>query len=159
VWVGPRLVRHGDPLTQARRVRRCAQDLDAPGSPSLRPDGVTVASVASKLVIVLRADLDMTAGKIAAQAAHAAVAAALATTGTAAFQEWIDEGQPKVVLRVDSLEDLQAVAHAAAGAGLHVEVVEDAGRTQVEPGTPTCCSVGPAESAEIDLITGALRLL
>ena len=113
---------------------------------------------ATKLVIVVRADLDMTVGKIAAQVAHAATAAALATTASAAFQQWMKQGQPKVVLRVDSLGELRNVVAAAGAAGLHVEVVEDAGRTEVAPGTPTCCAVGPADSGAIDRVTGGLRL-
>jgi PTH2 family peptidyl-tRNA hydrolase len=115
--------------------------------------------VASKLVIVMRADLGMSVGKVAAQAAHAATAAALAAQGTAGFQRWVDEGQPKVVLRVNSLAGLEEVVRRAEAAALPVELVEDAGRTEVEPGTPTCCAVGPAEAADLDRVTGSLALL
>jgi PTH2 family peptidyl-tRNA hydrolase len=115
--------------------------------------------MASKLVIVVRADLGMTCGKIAAQAAHAAVAAALGTIRTAAFEDWAGDGQPKVVLRVADLDGLESIEQAAIAAGLHVEVVRDAGRTQVEAGTPTCCSVGPGAEESIDKITGGLPLL
>ena len=44
-------------------------------------------------------------------------------------------------------------------ARLPIELVHDAGRTQVAPGTMTCCAVGPAESLRIDAITGGLSLL
>ena len=114
--------------------------------------------MASKLVIVVRADLGMTTGKIAAQVAHAAVAAALATRGTPEFRDWVDDGQPKVVLRVADLDGLESVERSARAAGLHVEVIRDAGRTQVDADTPTCCAVGPGADDVIDQITGGLSL-
>jgi peptidyl-tRNA hydrolase, PTH2 family len=98
-------------------------------------------------------------GKIAAQASHAAVAAALASIGTPDFTAWLRAGQPKVVLRVGSEEDLYAIAGQATEAGLQVQVIHDAGRTQVAEGTPTCCAIGPAEDVRIDAVTGQLSLL
>ncbi|MBO0824810.1 MAG: peptidyl-tRNA hydrolase [Actinobacteria bacterium] len=113
----------------------------------------------SKLTLVVRADLGMGRGKIAAQAAHAAVAAVLANLDTPDFQAWLGDGQPKVVLRVGSEEQLQEIAEKAAAAGLPVQVIHDAGRTQVTEGTPTCCAVGPAAGSRIDAVTGELSLL
>src|SRR5260221_4112936 len=55
--------------------------------------------VAMKLAIVVRADLEMGRGKIAAQVAHAAVAATLASFGGAVFHSWLANGQPKGVLK------------------------------------------------------------
>ncbi|MEP7024692.1 MAG: peptidyl-tRNA hydrolase Pth2 [Actinomycetota bacterium] len=112
-----------------------------------------------KLVLVVRADLEMGRGKIAAQAAHAAVAAALAARGSRDFRDWLAEGQPKVVLRVDGADQLDEIAGAAQAAGLPVQVIHDAGRTQLAPGTLTCGAIGPAASERIDVITGGLRLL
>ncbi len=113
----------------------------------------------TKLTLVVRADLGMGRGKIAAQAAHAAVAAALASIGTPDFAAWLRDGQPKVVLRAGSEEGLYAIADQAAAAGLPVQVIRDAGRTQVAEGTPTCCAIGPAVDSKIDAITGELSLL
>jgi peptidyl-tRNA hydrolase, PTH2 family len=115
--------------------------------------------MAVKLVLVVRTDLGMGRGKIAAQAAHAAVAAALASLGRPDFAQWLRDGQPKVVLRAASAEQLDEIAGQARAAGLPVEVIHDAGRTQLAPGTPTCCSVGPAEATRIDAVTGDLALL
>jgi PTH2 family peptidyl-tRNA hydrolase len=119
----------------------------------------TVYLVATKLVLVVRTDLDMGRGKIAAQVAHAAVAAALSSLGSPGFTQWLREGQPKVVLKVSGGERLREVATAAGAAGLPVELIQDAGRTQVTPGTLTCCAVGPAPGELIDAITGDLPLL
>jgi PTH2 family peptidyl-tRNA hydrolase len=122
------------------------------------PDG-TLRHVPTKLVLIVRTDLDMGRGKIAAQASHAAVAAALGSLGSADFTTWLREGQPKVVLRVGGEEQLHRVCADAEAAGLPVQLIQDAGRTQVAAGTATCCAVGPAPIADIDRVTGALSLL
>ncbi len=98
-------------------------------------------------------------GKIAAQVAHAAVTAALTSSGSDDFITWLREGQPKVVLKVRSAQDLAGVIQQARDAGLPVELVRDAGRTQVTPGTLTCCAVGPADAERIDAVTAGLSLL
>ena len=118
-----------------------------------------VATVAVKLVVVVRTDLGMGRGKIAAQVAHAAVAATLASLGTTDFAAWLAEGQPKVVLKVGTAGQLEDVVRQARAGGLPVEVISDAGRTQVTPGTVTCCALGPAESQRIDAVTAGLALL
>ena len=118
-----------------------------------------VATVAVKLMVVVRTDLGMGRGKIAAQVAHAAVAATLASLGTTDFAAWLAEGQPKVVLKVGTAGQLEDVVRQARDSGLPVEVISDAGRTQVTPGTLTCCALGPAETQRIDAVTAGLALL
>ena len=118
-----------------------------------------VATVAVKLVVVVRTDLGMGRGKIAAQVAHAAVAATLASLATTDFTAWLAEGQPKVVLKVGTAGQLEDVVRQARAGGLPVEVISDAGRTQVTPGTLTCCALGPAETQRIDAVTAGLALL
>jgi peptidyl-tRNA hydrolase, PTH2 family len=113
----------------------------------------------TKLTLVVRSDLGMGRGKIAAQAAHGAVAAALASAGTPGFAAWLRDGQPEVVLRASSEVELRGIAARAAAAGLPVQVIHDAGRTQVAEGTATCCAIGPAPADRIDMITGELTLL
>ncbi|HEY2575340.1 MAG TPA: peptidyl-tRNA hydrolase Pth2 [Streptosporangiaceae bacterium] len=115
--------------------------------------------MAEKLVLAVRTDLGMGRGKMAAQVAHAAVAAALASLGGDDFAAWAEEGQPKVVVRVLTGEQLQEVADRAAAVGLPVQLILDAGRTQLAPGTATCCAIGPAEADRIDAVTGELSLL
>jgi peptidyl-tRNA hydrolase, PTH2 family len=111
-----------------------------------------------KLALVVRADLGMGRGKIAAQAAHAAVAAVL-DSGEAELAAWLAEGQPKVVLKVTTGEHLLDLARQARAGGLEVQVVQDAGRTQIPAGTPTCCAIGPSDDRRIDEVTGGLSLL
>ena len=112
-----------------------------------------------KLAVVVRTDLGMGRGKIAAQVAHAAVAATLASLGTAGFAAWLREGQPKVVLKVSTGGQLEDVVRQSRESELPVEVISDAGRTQVTPGTLTCCALGPAESHRVDGVTAGLSLL
>ncbi len=115
--------------------------------------------MAAKLALVVRTDLGMGRGKIAAQVAHAAVAAVLTNGASTDFGAWLREGQPKVVLRAVSGEQLQDIARTAEAGGLPVEFICDAGRTQVAAGTLTCCAIGPAEVARIDAVTASLALL
>jgi peptidyl-tRNA hydrolase, PTH2 family len=118
-----------------------------------------VCRVPVKLVLVVRTDLGMGKGKIAAQVAHAAVSAAVRNYARPAFGDWLREGQPKIVLKVRDGDELWDVCEAARTARLPVEVVYDAGRTQVAAGTATCCAIGPAPTEAVDRIVGTLSLL
>lgn len=120
-----------------------------------------VSSEEYKLVVIVRKDLKMGTGKIAAQVGHAAVECALFAKerNRKAFDAWYKGGQRKVVLKVDSLEELHQYLKLASSNGLHVALITDAGRTQVEPGSETCVGIGPAPESEIDRITGDLKML
>lgn len=110
-------------------------------------------------MLLVRVDLGMTTGKACAQAAHAAVLAALAAHATPDGRRWMAEGQPKIVLAAADAEELQRHAGSAQRAGLPVHVVHDAGRTQLPAGTLTCCAIGPAADPVIDAVTATLPLL
>lgn len=56
---------------------------------------------------------------------------------------WEDYGQPKVVLKVDSEEELMQLMQKALSMGLNASVVRDAGRTQIAPGSKTVLAIGP----------------
>lgn len=43
--------------------------------------------------------------------------------------------------------------------GVTAEVIQDAGRTQIEAGSMTVLGVGPAPKSVVDQITGHLKLL
>ena len=114
-----------------------------------------------KQAIVVRTDLKMGKGKLAAQVAHASLSAAdVARERKSAWYEgWKAGGQAKIVLKVESEEELQKLYLKAKSAGLPVSLIEDRGLTQVEPGTVTCLGIGPAPDGELDEITGKLKLL
>jgi len=112
-----------------------------------------------KMVIVVRKDLGMSPGKMAAQVAHAAVSCALiAKKRRRHFSEWYAEGQKKVVLRVDTLDQLRALFTEANARGITAYMVSDAGMTELPPGTVTCLGIGPAPENVIDEVTGGLPL-
>ncbi|HLN51342.1 MAG TPA: peptidyl-tRNA hydrolase Pth2 [Thermoplasmata archaeon] len=120
------------------------------------------ASPASqKMVLIIRGELRLTAGKAAVQAAHAAVLLVrrAETHSSSDLDAWLAEGQKKVALEVATLEEMEAIQRKARAAGIPTTWVEDAGFTEVAPGTRTCLGLGPAPASELDPITGDLPLL
>ena len=111
-----------------------------------------------KQVIVVNEGLKLPRGKLAAQVAHAAVAALLEATADAR-RRWLEEGMPKVVLRCESEQELLALEAAAERADLPHALIRDAGHTVVAAGTVTCLGLGPASIDAIDTLTGELRLV
>lgn len=111
-----------------------------------------------KQVIVVNASLQLPPGKLAAQVAHAAVAACLSTP-LDRREKWIEEGMPKIVLSVSDEEVLLHLYDTAQRCLLPASLVRDAGKTVVPAGTITCLGIGPAPNASVDEITGNLALL
>jgi PTH2 family peptidyl-tRNA hydrolase len=113
------------------------------------------------MVIVVRGELRLTAGKAAVQVAHAAVLLAqeAAKRAPEALRAWSETGQKKIALLAPTLDDLEALARQARALGLLWVLVEDAGFTEVPPGTKTVLGIGPAPSSQLDPITGSLPLL
>lgn len=110
-----------------------------------------------KQAIILRKDLKMGFGKAVAQACHASLEA-YRTTGWIDKRKWIKEGAKKIVLKVNSEEELIELYHKAVKMGLPAALIKDAGLTQLPPGTITALAIGPAEEEKIDKITGKLKL-
>lgn len=142
-----------------------------------------------KQVIVVRKDLNMRKGKIAAQVAHAAMA--FLTSPIRMVQDekyfqsaternffghdpkwnrkivlddesvqWIDGAFTKVVVSVNSEAELLAVYQDAKMYGCKAQLITDAGRTEFH-GVPTntCVAVGPNFVSKVDAVTKALPLL
>ncbi|BAB59330.1 hypothetical protein [Thermoplasma volcanium GSS1] len=114
-----------------------------------------------KLVVAVRKDLDMGKGKIAAQVAHAAVSCAIKAMKEKKkiFDEWMDEGQKKIVVKVPNVDEIYIIKKKADSMGIINEVIQDRGYTQVEPGTVTCIGLGPDYEVYLDDITGKYKLL
>lgn len=138
----------------------------------------------SKQMIVMRRDLHMRKGKIAAQAGHACVEAvlmALCCQGRlgqvrqaapdgwvylehgdqdrSALTDWFDAGVAKVCVYVDSEEELLDIAARGRGEGFAVALVRDAGLTEFHgEATYTCLAFEPLPAELIDPVTGELPL-
>jgi PTH2 family peptidyl-tRNA hydrolase len=134
----------------------------------------------AKAVCVMRTDLrnsdghKVPKGKLIAQGGHAFVGLLLKkmvhTTddegkdyGVYARKEsplytWIEEKFTKIVLAVDSEEELAEIYFKAMTAGLNVVDIVDNGETEFGKPTFTCIGIGPAWSEDIDKITGHLKL-
>jgi len=111
--------------------------------------------------VAVRRDLEMGKGKIAVQVGHASVTVAEETRKRRPdwWKAWWDEGQRKVVVKVQSESDLEKLRREAEELGLTAAIIHDSGLTQVSPGTATCVGVGPAPAELVDKITGNLQLL
>ncbi|XP_006899501.1 PREDICTED: peptidyl-tRNA hydrolase 2, mitochondrial [Elephantulus edwardii] len=113
-----------------------------------------------KMILVVRNDLKMGKGKVAAQCSHAAVSAykQIQRRNPELLKEWEYCGQPKVVVKAPDEETLVELLTHAKMLGLTVSLIQDAGRTQIAPGSRTVLGIGPGPADLIDKVTGHLKL-
>ncbi|OQX21214.1 MAG: aminoacyl-tRNA hydrolase [Candidatus Altiarchaeales archaeon A3] len=110
-----------------------------------------------KQVIVVRNDLKkLSRGKLAAQVAHAAISSAEISKFK---KQWIMEGQKKVVVKCECVNDLLEIYQKSKNSSMATSLIQDAGLTEIPPGTITCVGIGPDEEEKIDKITKNLKLL
>lgn len=112
-------------------------------------------------VLIIRNDLKMGKGKIAAQASHASVLATLEAMkhNKNWYDRWFRAGMAKIVVKVNSEEELNMVFQRGSKGKLPRSLINDAGHTQLEPGTATAVALGPAPQVLIDPITKDLKLM
>ncbi|MCK4927731.1 MAG: peptidyl-tRNA hydrolase Pth2 [Candidatus Aenigmarchaeota archaeon] len=110
-----------------------------------------------KQAIVIRKDLNLSKGKIAAQAAHASLGA----YKKASFVNksiWEINGQKKVVLKIESEKAIIDLFNRAKKEKLKAALIRDAGKTEIPAGTITALAIGPEKDDKIDRLTGHLKL-
>jgi PTH2 family peptidyl-tRNA hydrolase len=114
-----------------------------------------------KQIIVIRADLKMSAGKAIVQGAHASILASEKARRVSpdAWKAWFREGQRKIACKVQSIEELFSIKQQVERLNVPCEIVADAGLTQLEPGTITALGIGPVLETIIDPVTRNLKLL
>jgi len=134
------------------------------------------------MMIVMRRDLKMRKGKIAAQAGHACIEAILRALQkekcindfemidgemvlknigkqNTPLSDWFLYGCAKVCVYVDSEEELLDIAKKAEEKGIIAAVITDAGMTEFhEVPTKTCLALEPLPAEIANEITGALPL-
>jgi PTH2 family peptidyl-tRNA hydrolase len=114
-----------------------------------------------KQVIIIRTDLKMSRGKLAAQSGHAAVSAAEEAREKRPrwWKAWLEEGQCKIAVKAKSEEELLRLIQKAKTLHLPCALICDRGLTELPPNTVTCAGIGPAPLSQIDKVTGSLPLL
>ncbi|KAJ5983593.1 peptidyl-tRNA hydrolase 2 [Penicillium waksmanii] len=115
-----------------------------------------------KMVLVIRTDLGMTKGKMAAQASHASLSCYKYSKEHQAespiLSRWERGGQAKIALQIKGEEELLLLQAQAMSLGLCARVIQDAGRTQIAAGSRTVLGIlGP--KSVVDGVTGHLKLL
>lgn len=127
-----------------------------------------------KQVIVMRKDLNMPTGKVAAMAAHAAMTFLIKIIYheghfTKDQERWLTEMDPglesigqvsmaKVVCEVKGEQELLDVEKSAKESKLTVHRVTDCGYAHNKAGTLVCIAIGPHWPEQLEPITGKLKL-
>lgn len=130
-----------------------------------------VMSNGVKQVIVVRKDLNMRKGKIAAQVAHASMKFLTDNNEAERGDEvvvklspaeamWLTGSFTKIVVSVDSQDALEDLVFRAELEGVEVHPIVDSGKTEFD-GVPTltCAAFGPCDSFVLDRLTGNLKLM
>ena len=104
-----------------------------------------------KQVIVIRSDLEMSTGKIAAQCAHASVSS-LDNADKKILAAWKKEGQKKVVVQARHEKELFELKAKCGKLRIPCSLVIDAGLTELIPGTATALAIGPDKEDKITYI-------
>lgn len=114
-----------------------------------------------KQAIIIRTDLEMSRGKMAAQVAHASLMSYFEAerADKAVAKEWLATGEKKIVLKVSDEDSLVRLYKAFEYKKIPAALVTDAGLTQIPPGSKTALGVGPWKGGEIDQFTKPLKLL
>ena len=118
-----------------------------------------------KMVFLVRLDLKMGAGKIAAQVAHAAIGLYDDIMNgddeyhIEALNYWNTFGAKKIVLKCDNYETMKQVAIQAKQSQLPFILISDAGHTQIPAGSVTVLGIGPDSSEKINKLTGNFKLM
>ncbi|VDB99376.1 unnamed protein product [Peniophora sp. CBMAI 1063] len=157
-WIGARHL-----YSQTIAVSGQDQNPDAQGAASDGELGSVKPGIMEeiKLALVVRSDLSMGKGKMAAQCSHATLACykALASSNVKLLNHWERSGQTKVVLKCSSEDELNELQAQAQGLNLCARVVRDAGRTQIAAGSKTVLGIGPGPARLVNQVAGRLKLL
>eukprot|EP01064_Diplonema_japonicum_P006248 TRINITY_DN1416_c0_g1_i1.p1 TRINITY_DN1416_c0_g1~~TRINITY_DN1416_c0_g1_i1.p1 ORF type:complete len:215 (+),score=59.50 TRINITY_DN1416_c0_g1_i1:50-646(+) len=119
-----------------------------------------------KMVLVVRKDLKMGTGKMCAQCCHATLGVVeriYTTTNNDTwmswYRTWSRRGCTKIAVKANSEKDLVDVQSKARALNVPTYLVRDAGRTQIEAGSKTVISVGPAPISKVDELCSHFKLL
>ena len=117
-----------------------------------------------KQVIIIRKDLKMRRGKEIAQGSHASMQFMIDRRiknlpFTTDEIIWMENDMTKIVLTVNSEDELLDIYHTALDLDLNSYIVRDLGKTEFRGReTFTAVAIGPNKSEDIDPITKGLKL-
>ena len=117
-----------------------------------------------KQVLIIRRDIkkfNISVGKLLVQVAHGAVEGYrnVIRIDRKVAEEWILQGQKKIVLHVDDEAALLRLYRKAISLNIPCALIRDAGLTELPPGTLTVLVLGPWFSDSINKVSGSLPLL
>ena len=122
----------------------------------------------SKQVIIVRKDIKMSTQKFAIQVSHASIESFLQYGGwvdddffelkipPGSVSEWLKGIYTKIILQVDSLEELLELQQKAKN--LPHALITDIGKTEFKEPTITCLGIGPTDIKSINEITSHLKI-
>jgi len=112
--------------------------------------------------IIVRKDIEIPKGKLAVQVAHASIGAYLEAQKnfyqSYDADDWFEEGQRKIVFKVNRVNDLYNIKALADVKNIPNHLVEDFGCTVFKEPTVTCIGLGPCVIEKINEITKDLKL-
>lgn len=126
-----------------------------------------------KMVILVRKDLAMTPGKVAAQVAHAVLKVFMDKSVLSwdehlgdhrrvptpvYITEWLQGSYAKVCLTVESEAEMLELVAKSESSKIWTTVITDEGRTCLHGQHKTVAAIGPYYTDAINLITGHLKL-
>lgn len=109
--------------------------------------------------LVINVDLDMSVGKLVAQAAHGAVALVQGQERER-LKRWEEEGNTKIAVGASTVQ-LKSLIATLGSEEVQVPcfVVRDAGLTEITPGSVTCVAIGPCAPTDVPDVVLQLPLL
>jgi PTH2 family peptidyl-tRNA hydrolase len=111
------------------------------------------------IYLIVRNDLKMGKGKIAAQCCHAVQNLTVMNLNTTIFRKYLSGSHAKVCLKVQTEEELDKISNYCLQNNIMYYQVIDAGKTQVMAGSKTVLSVGPILRSKVPTIISQLKLL
>ncbi len=114
-----------------------------------------------KMVVVVRKDLKMSKGKLCSQVSHAVLKCGLKSKKQKSkiFSIWEKEGSKKIILKVNSLEELISLKNDLDSNNIINSLIKDAGKTFFDEPTITVLAAGPDSEERLNNFFGDLKLL
>jgi len=110
-----------------------------------------------KQCIVVRNDLKISCGKLCVQVSHASIDSYL-ISNRIIRRAWHREGQKKVILEVNSEQELLDLEEKLQLHALECAMIYDLGLTELKPNTLTCMGIEIQDNETLDAVTGELKL-